>query len=115
MPFFITMCELFNGIIQPHDKMPVFWKYTMYYLTPFTYWIGGVLTSVLRGMPVVCEKDELSYFRSPANMTCGEYAGPWLAEKGVGYLSNPEESGVCGYCDYNSGDEVRFQPQRTCE
>ncbi|PYI18888.1 pleiotropic drug resistance protein, ABC superfamily [Aspergillus violaceofuscus CBS 115571] len=105
MPFFITMCELFNGIIQPHDKMPVFWKYTMYYLTPFTYWIGGVLTSVLRGMPVVCEKDELSYFRSPANMTCGEYAGPWLAEKGVGYLSNPDAYGVCGYCDYNSGDE----------
>ncbi|RAL09122.1 putative ABC multidrug transporter [Aspergillus homomorphus CBS 101889] len=109
MPFFITMCELFNGIIQPHDKMPAFWKYTMYYLTPFTYWIGGVLTSVLRGAPVICEQDELSFFRSPANMTCGEYAGPWLAEKGVGYLSNPNDYDICGYCDYSSGDEYLSQ------
>ncbi|KKK12826.1 ABC multidrug transporter [Aspergillus rambellii] len=105
MPFFIIMCELFNGILQPHNNMPAFWKYTMYYLSPFTYWIGGVLTSVLRGMPVVCNKNELTIFQSPPNMTCGEYAGAWLSEKGVGYLSNPEGSGECGYCEYTYGDD----------
>jgi hypothetical protein len=106
MPFFIIMCELFNGILQPHKNMPVFWKYTMYYVTPFTYWIGGVLTSVLRGMPVVCSQDELVVFESPLNMTCGEYAMPWLSSTGSGYLSNPDGRGHCGYCKYSRGDDV---------
>lgn len=106
MPFFIIMCELFNGILRRHEQMPAFWKYTMYYLTPFTYWIGGVLTAVLRGTSVVCSERELSLFASPANMTCGEYAGPWLSSKGVGYLSNPESTGICGYCEYSRGDDV---------
>ncbi|KAL2855567.1 ABC-2 type transporter-domain-containing protein [Aspergillus pseudodeflectus] len=105
MPFFVIMCELFNGVLQPHDNMPAFWAYTMYYATPFTYWIGGVLTSVLRGMPVVCAESELTLFQSPPNMTCGQYAGPWLSEKGVGYLSNPDGMGECGYCEYSYGDD----------
>lgn len=106
MPFFIIMCELFNGILQPHKNMPAFWAYTMYYATPFTYWIGGVLTSVLRGMPVICDESELTIFESPSSLTCGEYAGEWLKEKGVGYLYNPEDSGKCGYCEYSYGDDV---------
>ncbi|KAL4993320.1 ABC-2 type transporter-domain-containing protein [Aspergillus recurvatus] len=105
MPFFIIMCETMNGILQPHENMPVFWAYTMYYITPFTYWIGGVLTSVLRGVPVICDESELAVFQSPPNMTCGEYAGSWLAKKGVGYLANTEGSGNCGYCEYSYGDD----------
>lgn len=108
MPFFIIMCELFNGILQPHSQMPAFWKYTMYYITPFTYWIGGVLTSVLRGTEVVCPQSELTIFGSPPNVTCGEYAGAWLDSKGVGYLSNPEGTGECGYCEYSFGDDVSY-------
>ncbi|KAJ5289363.1 uncharacterized protein N7443_009616 [Penicillium atrosanguineum] len=105
MPFFIIMCELFNGILRPHEQMPAFWKYTMYYITPFTYWIGGVLTSVLRGTTVVCNESELTLFQSPPHMTCGEYANSWLTAKGIGYLSNPESTEVCGYCEYSYGDD----------
>lgn len=108
MPFFISMCELFNGILQPHQQMPVFWKYTMYYITPFTYWIGGILSSVLQGMPVSCAENELAIFQSPPNMTCAEYAGPWLSAKGQGYLSNPNDYDLCGYCEYSYGDDVSF-------
>ncbi|CAI7642126.1 unnamed protein product [Penicillium crustosum] len=105
MPFFIIMCELFNGILRPQSQMPAFWKYTMYYITPFTYWIGGVLTSVLRGTAVVCSQTELTIFESPPNTTCSEYAGAWLDAKGVGYLSNPDGMGECGYCEYSFGDD----------
>ncbi|KAJ5549700.1 hypothetical protein N7461_004398 [Penicillium sp. DV-2018c] len=105
MPFFIIMCELFNGILRPQSQMPAFWKYTMYYITPFTYWIGGVLASVLRGTPVICSQSELTIFESPPNTTCREYAGAWLDAKGVGYLSNPDEMGQCGYCEYSFGDD----------
>lgn len=110
MPFFIIMCELFNGILRPQSQMPAFWKYTMYYITPFTYWIGGVLTSVLRGTAVVCSQTELTIFESPPNTTCSEYAGPWLDAKGVGYLSNPDGMGECGYCEYSFGDDVSLFP-----
>lgn len=110
MPFFIIMCELFNGILRPQSQMPAFWKYTMYYITPFTYWIGGVLTSVLRGTAVVCSQTELTIFESPPNTTCSEYAGAWLDAKGVGYLSNPDGMGECGYCEYSFGDDVSFVP-----
>lgn len=106
MPFFIIMCELFNGILRHQAQMPVFWKYTMYYVTPFTYWIGGVLTAVLSGTPVICNEDELTLFESPSNMTCGEYAHSWIVSKNVGYLSNPESSGSCGYCEFSWGDDV---------
>lgn len=105
MLFFIIMCELYNDILRHHDQMPAFWKYTMYYSTPCTCWIVGVLTAVLGGTPVICDESELSLFESPSNMTCGEYAGPWLAGKGVGYLSNANSTGICGYCPYNWGDD----------
>jgi ABC-type multidrug transport system permease subunit len=108
MPFFIILGELFNGILRPHEQMPAFWKYTMYYITPFTYWVGGVLTSVLRGTEVVCTQSELTIFESPLNLTCGEYARSWLDTKGVGYLSNPDDFGRCGYCEYSYGDDVSF-------
>lgn len=108
MPFFIILCELFNGILQPPHQMPVFWEYTMYYITPFTYWIGGTMAMVLDGRPVVCDADELVYFELPSNTTCGTFAEPFL-QSASGYISNPDESQVgemCGYCQYASGEDV---------
>ncbi|KAJ5112926.1 hypothetical protein N7456_001460 [Penicillium angulare] len=105
MPMFVIGGELFSGVLRHGHEMPAVWHYTMYYATPFTYWIGGVLTSVLRGTPVICKESELAFFEIPSNLTCEEYAGPWLIEKGVGYLSNSAATGLCGYCEYSYGDD----------
>jgi ATP-binding cassette, subfamily G (WHITE), member 2, SNQ2 len=109
MPFFIIMCELFNGILQPVYEMPVFWRYTMYYVAPFTYWIGGTLGVVLRARPVTCNIDELIQFVLPSdNGTCGEYAQSFL-DTASGYLANPDAAGdgtTCSYCQYSSGEDV---------
>lgn len=107
MPFFILMCELFNGVLRPQTEMPVFWAYTMYYITPFTYWIGGILSSILHGQPVICAASELVTFRAPPTKTCGEYAESFLASS-TGYLTNPNDMGDCQYCPYLVGDEVSF-------
>lgn len=110
MPFFIILCELFNGILRPPQQMPVFWQYTMYYITPFTYWIGGTMAMILDGRPVVCEADELVYFELPINSTCGTFAEPFL-QSTSGYISNPSESRageLCGYCQYSSGEDVSY-------
>ncbi|EQL32031.1 ATPase [Blastomyces dermatitidis ATCC 26199] len=104
MPFFLVMCELFNGVLQPQDEMPVFWAYTMYYLTPFTYWIGGILSMIMKGAEVTCDASELITFHAPSNQTCGQYAGEWISTA-LGYLANPDGKGDCQYCSYKYGDE----------
>lgn len=105
MPFLVIMCELFSGVVRPHDEMPVFWRYTMYYITPFTYWIGGIVSTVLAGRPVVCNEGDLNYFVPPPGQTCGQYAGAWL-QTTTGYLVDPLASDRCGYCKYEVADEV---------
>lgn len=105
MPFFVIMCELFNGVLRSQDEMPVFWAYTMYYVAPFTYWIGGILSAILAGQPVTCTASELVSFDSPPGITCADYARSFL-ESGAGYLANPEAMGVCRYCPYSVGDDV---------
>jgi ABC-type multidrug transport system permease subunit len=109
MPFFITMCELFNGILQPVYQMPSFWRYTMYYMAPFTYWVAGSLGVVLREHTVRCKADELVMFPLVARYgTCGEYAQQFLASA-PGYLSNPNAGGegtMCAYCQYSTGEDV---------
>lgn len=105
MPFFLIMCELFNGVLRPQAQMPVFWANTMYYIGPFTYWIGGILSMVMKGVPVECESSELSSFYSPPNQTCSEYASSWLSSN-KGHLANPNDMGTCHYCQYSYGDDV---------
>lgn len=107
MPFLVIMCELFNGILRPHDQMPVVWEYTMYYITPFTYWIGGILSTTLSGQPVVCSEADLNYFNAPPGQTCAQYAGEWI-QGTTGYLANGSATGSCGYCQYEFGDEVSY-------
>lgn len=105
MPFLVIMCELFNGVLRPQSQMPVVWKYTMYYVAPFTYWIGGILAMTLSGRPVVCSPQDLNLFTAPPGMSCMEYAGEWL-EMSTGYLVDNNATGSCGFCQYSMADEV---------
>lgn len=107
MPFFIIMCELFNGVLQPRSLMPSVWAYTMYYVAPFTYWISGIVAIIFPGLVVQCTPDELTVFDTPGNLTCGEYANAWL-ETTKGYLVDAEAVERCGYCLYAGGDDVSF-------
>ncbi|KFY68490.1 hypothetical protein V498_10627, partial [Pseudogymnoascus sp. VKM F-4517 (FW-2822)] len=100
MPFMVIMCELFNGVLRPQMQMPVVWKYTMYYVAPFTYWIGGILSAVLAGQPIVCAENDLSFFVPTEGQTCALYAEAWLSST-TGYLVDP---GATTRCHGVSGD-----------
>lgn len=115
MPFFVVMCEFFNGVLQPVSLMPPVWRYTMYYIGPFTYWIGGIAAMILSPIGVACRDSELSRFNPPPNNTCLEYSESWLS--GVnGYLDNPDATSDCGYCQYASGEDVSTTAlQRRCD
>lgn len=107
MPFMVIMCELFNGVLRPQMQMPVVWKYTMYYVAPFTYWIGGILSAVLAGQPIVCAENDLSFFVPTEGQTCALYAEAWLSST-TGYLVDPGATTRCGYCKYSVADDVGF-------
>ena len=105
LPFFFVMFSLFNGVVRPWSQLSVFWKYWMYYLNPSTYWIGGILAATLRHQKVECGPNEAAMFNPPPGQTCGQYAGSYVSSIAQGYLTNPDATTACGYCQYSNGVE----------
>ncbi|KAI9051036.1 hypothetical protein LZ554_005144 [Drepanopeziza brunnea f. sp. 'monogermtubi'] len=102
LPFFFVMFSLFNGVVRPYDQLSVFWRFWMYYVNPSTYWIGGILAATLNNTPVECAPTEAAYFNPPPGQTCSQYASAF-ADAATGYLTNPDATTNCGYCQYSSG------------
>lgn len=105
LPFFFVMVSLFNGIVRPYDQLPVFWRYWMFYLNPSTYWLKGVLSATLSNFPIRCAAGEATIFSPPPGETCGNYANSLVAAMGSGYITNPDATADCGYCQYGNGSE----------
>ncbi|RMZ87063.1 hypothetical protein DV736_g5713, partial [Chaetothyriales sp. CBS 134916] len=105
LPFFFVMVSLFNGVVRPYADIPVFWRYWMYWINPSTWWIGGVLASVLGDFTVKCKEGEMTIFNPPPGQTCVGYAGDWVQSTQRGYLTNPNATSACGYCPYRNGEE----------
>lgn len=97
--FMISFC----GVLQPVSLMPGFWTF-MYKVSPHTYVIQSLLGVALHDVPVVCTSKELNIFQPPSGLTCQEFAGRFVENKG-GYLENPSATSNCGYCRYSVGDE----------
>ncbi|KAF8418884.1 ABC multidrug transporter [Tirmania nivea] len=105
VPFFIIMCESFNGILRPWSQLEGFWKYGMYMVNPMTYFVRGTLAATMSGTLVQCTRAELNIFQSPPGMTCKQYVAEWFASGIVpGYIVDLAEEG-CGYCKYKIADE----------
>ena len=92
----------FSGVLVPYSQIVVFWKYWMYYLNPFTYLIGSLLTQILYDVKVKCNKKELSSFAPPSGQTCGEYMSSFF-ETGYGYIVDNSSTTLCQYCEYKDG------------
>lgn len=106
LPFFFVMVNLFNGIVRPYADYPVFWKYWMYYVNPVTWWLRGVLSSVLPEVQIECAPEEYTHFNPPPGQTCEQYAGNFVKNlAGVGYLNDPNATQNCEYCPFSNGAE----------
>ncbi|EHK98891.1 putative ATP-dependent permease PDR12 [Glarea lozoyensis 74030] len=81
LPFFFVMVGLFNGVI------------------------GGNIAATLSKTRVQCDPVEAAYFNPPAGSTCSSYASAFVTQVGQGYLTNPDATTNCGYCQYASGVE----------
>ncbi|KAH6894483.1 ABC-2 type transporter-domain-containing protein [Thelonectria olida] len=103
-PFIIINFALFCGVTISPPQMPGFWRAWLYQLDPFTRLIGGMVTTALHELPVVCKPHELNAFTAPPNTTCGDYMQPFFERGGSGYLVN-NATRDCEYCAFKVGDE----------
>lgn len=112
---FTFMSILFCGVLQAPDALPGFWIF-MYRASPFTYWIGGIVSTALHGRAVTCAPNENSVFNPPAGQTCGAYLADYL-QTAPGTLQNPEATEQCRYCPLSNSDQYLagsniFWPER---
>ncbi|KAH4929005.1 hypothetical protein HBI23_142720 [Parastagonospora nodorum] len=97
------MSILFNGVLQPPSQLPGFWLF-MYRVSPFTYWIGGLVATMLAGRPVFCSDREISVFDPPSGQTCGAYLQSYASLAG-GTIQNPSATANCEYCSLSNSDQ----------
>ncbi|GAA5893783.1 hypothetical protein JCM8208_001243 [Rhodotorula glutinis] len=96
---FVTFC----GVTVRYDELLGWWKW-LYRVNPFTYVVEGTMTNEMHGLIVECTPRELRVFEPPSGQTCAEWAGAFI-EASTGYLTNPNATAACEYCQYANGDE----------
>jgi ATP-binding cassette subfamily G (WHITE) protein 2 (PDR) len=97
------MSILFNGVLQPPSQLPGFWLF-MYRVSPFTYWIGGLVATMLAGRQVYCSDREISVFDPPSGSTCGAYLQEYVGLAG-GTIQNPSATSSCEYCSLSNSNQ----------
>ncbi|KFG82824.1 ATP-binding cassette transporter ABC1 [Metarhizium anisopliae] len=98
------MSIIFSGVLQTATALPGFWIF-MYRISPFTYWIGGIVGTELHGRQITCSTSEANIFNPPQGMTCGQYLQP-LLEQAPGTLQNPDATSQCRYCGVSNADQL---------
>lgn len=102
-----SMMLSFNGVLLSPTALPGFWIF-MYRVSPLTYWVGGIVATILHDRPIQCSKVELSVFDPPAGQTCGEYLAPYLVQS-PGILLNAESMSDCQFCALTTADQYVSQ------
>ncbi|BGP12093.1 hypothetical protein JCM10213_005199 [Rhodosporidiobolus nylandii] len=103
-PFLIVIFTVFCGVtIKPAD-MQHFWRSWLYYLNSFTWLVEGTMVNEMHGLVARCASHELRVFDPPAGQTCQEWAGAFVSAS-TGFLTNPDATSGCEYCQYANGDE----------
>lgn len=97
--FMLSFC----GVLQPVTQMPGFWTF-MYKVSPHTYIVQSLLAITLHDRQVTCSPEEYNILQPPNGLTCNEFVGDFIANKG-GYVLNPNDTSNCQYCQYANGDE----------
>jgi ATP-binding cassette subfamily G (WHITE) protein 2 (SNQ2) len=76
----------------------------LYWINPFTYLLGGLITAVIEDQSVVCKEEDLYFLSPPVNETCGSYLSSWASSARVQVL-NPSDNENCRLCQYTTGNQ----------
>ena len=89
-----------SSVLASPTALPGFWIF-MYYLSPFTYLISGMLSTGLANTNVVCSSIEYLHFAAPNGSTCGSYMQSYIENFG-GYVLDPAATTDCSFCAIGS-------------
>ncbi|WFD22771.1 hypothetical protein MEQU1_001448 [Malassezia equina] len=101
--FIVTFC----GVVQPPPQMPYFWRSWMFHLSPFKYFVEGMLGNAAGNKLVVCKPEELNTVIPPPGMSCADHMSSFTnalgqpLSHGHGYYTTGP-SGECQFCPVNS-------------
>jgi ABC-type multidrug transport system permease subunit len=108
-PVVIGTLVSFCGVLVPYAQINVFWRYWIYYLNPYNYLMGALLTFTSFDAEIRCAEEEFAIFDPPANSTCGEYLRDY--QQGMGArtnLINPSATSGCRVCEYRVGSDYLY-------
>ena len=94
------VCPADVSVLVPYNTLPGFWKF-MYRVSPFTYFVEGILSTAVANAPVVCDTSELQRFQPPAGETCGSYMQAYQSIAG-GYLVDDSATSNCEFCQLSN-------------
>ncbi|KAJ6512940.1 hypothetical protein C8R45DRAFT_857208 [Mycena sanguinolenta] len=80
------------------------WKW-MYHVSPFAYFVEGVMGQAVGKHDIICSAVELVTVDPPAGQTCGAYFAPYISFAG-GYLTNPNAMSACEFCSTATTDQL---------
>lgn len=105
-PLLIGILVSFCGVLVPYAQIQEFWRYWIYYLNPFNYLMGSMLTFTVWDAPVRCAEEEFAIFNTPNATTCANYLAEYLNGLGAAaYLDNPDATSGCRVCEYRQGSD----------
>lgn len=105
--------------MQPFNELG--WWQWMYYLSPYTYLIEGLLGTgecrwnvfsyvyspdclVIGHTEIYCSAVEFVQLVPPAGQSCSSYLDPFISVIG-GYLTDPSATESCAYCPFRTADQ----------
>lgn len=108
-PVIIGTLVSFCGVLVPYAQIQPFWRYWIYYLDPFNYLMGSLLTFTTFSAPVICAEVEFAVFDPPSGQTCQQYLGPYQMGMGARTnLTNPDATAGCRVCEYRNGSDYLY-------
>jgi ABC-type multidrug transport system permease subunit len=108
-PVIIGTLVSFCGVLVPYAQIQPFWRYWIYYLNPFNYLMGSLLTFTTFSAAVHCAEAEFAIFDPPSGQTCQQYLGPYQMGMGARTnLTNPDATSACRVCEYRSGSDYLY-------
>ncbi|KIY68744.1 hypothetical protein CYLTODRAFT_489562 [Cylindrobasidium torrendii FP15055 ss-10] len=101
IPLF-SLALIFGGVLQPYSEMN-WWRW-MYWVSPFTYFLEGVIGATFGNQTLECAEKEYVTILPPSGMSCGEYLDPFASFAG-GYLRDPGAIDQCSFCPFRTTDQ----------
>ncbi|KAI5289922.1 hypothetical protein KEM54_002895 [Ascosphaera aggregata] len=105
-PLAIGILVSFCGALVPYSQIQTFWRYWIYYLNPFNFLMGSLLTFTTFSEKVVCKHEELAIFDPPSGETCKQYLTAYMEGFGrSAHLLNPDATKGCEVCQFKMGSD----------